>query len=337
VSGRAARVAAALAFAAAAGCAAAPVVPRRCPQGAFDGSFIQLSDRERAHDGAAWERELAVLRSVGVELVILQFSGDELGPHDRDGRAPVRALLEASGALGMPVLLGLHFVPDWPAVPLAQGWLPPPLPDADELLGLCAAHPHCLGVYIPQELDDYNFGGAQGRALARDFLRRTSAALRARLPGKLVAIAPYFAGHQDPAAHARFWREVLADRPVDIFMLQDGVGTGRATAAEAARYLEALAPVVAEAGARLWSVVELFQQLHGPPIDGRAFRAKAAQYPEVRERLRAERPHVERIVAFSVLDYMNPDRGLAARGLHRKYAGWCDEAAGGGAASSPAQ
>lgn len=300
--------------------------PRTCPRG-FDASFIQLGQRELGFDQAAWRRALALLRAVGVDLVIVQYTGDEYGPYDgRGGRAPIRALLAAAAAMDMTVFLGLDRDPTWPA-PRASATRPaPPLGSprrARALADLCAGSPACAGWYLPQEIDDSTWSRPGRDRLLRAHLARTAAALRRLAPGRPIAIAPFFTGALEPGPHARFWDPLLADGSVDIVMLQDGVGTGRATAEIAAAYLAALRPVARARGVELWSVVELFRQVHGAPVDGRPFAAVPMHPATLQSSLAAERPVAGRVVAFSVLDYMDPARGGAARRLYQDYASGC--------------
>lgn len=314
---------------AAASCATPGSIPpaASCPAG-FDATFVQLGARELAFDEPTWAGELGLLRALGVRAVVLQFSGDEHGPYDdrRPGVRPVAALLRAAGDAGIEVYLGLHADPSWPE--LARADDPPPRPldtraGAQRLGALCDASPACAGFYLPQEIDDETWGAPERARIARAHLERAARALRAIAPDRPILAAPFFTGTLDPEAHARFWAGLLAERPVDVLMLQDGVGTGRARPADAARYLAALRPVAAAAGVRLWSVVEIFRQKHGPPRDDRPFAAVPAPFAQVRDSLAVERPLVERAVAFAVLDYMHPGRSAPARRLYERYRAWC--------------
>jgi hypothetical protein len=297
------------------GCAAAqPAAPaaRTCARG-FDASFVQLGQRELAFDQVAWRRALALLRAAGVELVVVQFTGDEAGPYD------LRALLAAAGAMEMKIFLGLDRDASWPR-PSSASRLAPPLETprrARALARLCASSPVCAGWYLPQEIDDVSWAGRED--VLRAHLVSSAAALRRLTPGKPIAIAPYFTGALDPAAHARFWDAILSEKSVDIVMLQDGVGTGRATAEMAAGYLAALEPVAGAHGVELWSVAELFRQVHGAPVDERPFAAVPIHPATLRASLAAERAVARRVIAFSVLDYMDPARGGAARTLYQDY------------------
>lgn len=308
------------------GCATTPPRVGSCPQG-FDATLVQPATRELGYDPADWARELRILRSLGLRTVVLQYSGDETGPYDGriPGAAPVRALLDAAERFDIEVYLGLFSDPKWPS-PAQAEILPPPLADPAQvrrLAALCGSSPVCAGWYLSQEIDDRSWAPPEARRRLRAFLGRAAQTLRGLAPTREIAIAPFFTGALPPDEHAHFWKDLLADRAVDVLMLQDGVGVGRATPERAAEYLDALRPVCRAAQVRLWSVVELFRQIHGPPHDDRPFAAEPASFEMVWRSLSAERLFVERAAAFAVLDHMHPRRGPAARKLYRDYADWC--------------
>jgi hypothetical protein len=298
---------------------------RACPRG-FDASFLQIRRDQLAFDQERWRRELSVLRSVGVKLIVVQFSGDQRGAYDDRGEgAPVAALLTAASEMEMGVFIGLHHDAGWPSE-AAAAHPAPPLGDpraARALADLCTRSRACVGWYIPQEIDDATWSSPARTEALRAHLSRTAHALRELAPGRPVAIAPFFTRSLDPQAHARWWGTVLESGAVDILMLQDGVGTGHATPATAGSYLAALRPVLAALGIKLWSVAELFRQVHGPPVDLAPFEAVPIDPATLRRSLAVERRVVERVVAFAVLDYMDPGRGGDARRLYEDHVSRC--------------
>ncbi len=301
-----------------AGCASAPCVT-------FDATFIQMRGEQLAYDEARWRRELEVLRTLGLELVVLQFTGDDHGPYDRDGHAPVASLLAAAAASDIHVLLGLHADPTWPS-DAAVKRLPPPLNDAGQAnaLGeLCRRSPVCDGWYLSQEIDDATWTTPPRTAALRAHMTKTARVLRELAPGKQLAVAPFFTGALGPEQYAQWWASVLEPGAIDVLMLQDGVGTGRATPERAGAYLGALRTSLATIGVELWSVAELFQQRHGAPVDEQPFEAVPLRAGVLAKSVAIERPLVTRVVAFAVLDYMNPERGDRARALYRDYATRC--------------
>lgn len=304
-------------------CFAHACVSESPPAPHFDGSFVQIRVDQLAFDAARWQDELAVLQGVGVRLIVLQFTGDEHGPYDgRAGHAPVAALLGAASRLGMAVVLGLDRDPAWPS-DAAVTAAAPPLGDLDgarALGALCARSPACIGWYIPQEIEDKTWSAPARRDALRGYLARTAQTLHALAPGRLVMVAPFFSGSLDPDAYAAWLTTVVAATGIDVVILQDGVGTGRATAELAGRYLACLGPALAPTGVRLWSVAELFHQTHGPPRDDQPFAAVPIDPATLRHSLAIEALLVNRIVAFSVLDYMDPRRVGASRQLYQDYA-----------------
>lgn len=317
------------------------LTPRSCTAGLW-GSFVQLSERQFSLDQQGWRDQVALLRAVGARTVVVQFTGDERGPFDRrwPQTPPVRQLLDSAAAAGLTVWLGLHADPAWPAGRDLERHLPAPLDDpeaAARLAALCAGNAACEGFYLSPEIDDHR--GLPDSARVTRFLSRTTSVLRALAPGKRISMAPYFSGVLSPEDHAAFWRPVLAARLVDVFMLQDGVGTGRASPVTARRYLEALRAVMpadtgpaanrvagGDGGARtleLWAVVELFRQTAGPPLDQRPFAAGAANFDVVSSSLAHEGAAATRLVGFSVPDYMDPRTDAAARRLYLRYRDWC--------------
>lgn len=295
---------------------------REMSPGSFDATFVQISDQQRSFDQARWKRELAVVRDLGVDLVIVQFTGNERGAYDSASRAPVAALLAAAHELDIEVYLGLHADPIWPSESALER-LAPPLDDAQgavSLGALCRASPACTGWYISQEIDDETWMSPELTQALRAHVARTARTLRELAPGRKIAMAPFFTGALSPPSFASWWVEVLEPGMIDVLMLQDGVGTGRATPEVAGTYLTTLRPVLSTLDVELWSVAELFQQVHGKPIDEEPFEAVPIDAGTLQRSLAIETPLVERVVAFAVLDYMDPRRGGASQRLFDEYA-----------------
>ena len=289
----------------------------------FDASFIQLGEAQLRYDETDWKRELAVLRDIGVRSVVLQFSGDEHGSYDarHPGSTPVRALLRAAGASGMDVFVGLYAEPDWPERYDAGKRLPAPLGEraGRAWLKKLGQEQAFAGFYIPHEIDEQTWGTPAGTRALASFLKRSAQQLRRIQPHKPIAIAPFYAESRSPEAYATFVGHVLAGRPVDILMLQDGAGARRTPEPVIAQLLAALRPVLDRQRVELWSVVELFRQLGGSPVDDGEFRAVPDDLARICDSMTAERPLVRRMIAFSVLDYMHPARGDAHARLYEAY------------------
>jgi hypothetical protein len=246
------------------------------------------------------------------------------------GRAPPRR----GGGRGpgaaprrMQVYLGLYADPRWPNDAAAVKGLPAPLSDIAGRGWLAELRRDfdetIVGFYIPHEIDEQTWSSAEASARIAAFLQRTAAALRELAPGKAIAIAPFYAESQPPATFAQFWKRVLAQRPVDVLMLQDGAGARGTHAATIAHTLHVLRVALRPLRIALWGVVEVFEQRGGPPVDEGAFAAVPRGYANVQASINAERPWVQRLIAFSVLDYMDPARGPEHQRLYAEYLSGC--------------
>ncbi len=305
-----------------------PYPVRPCP-GGFNASFVQMANHERSYNLPDWKSGLQLLRSAGIQTIVLQYSGDEHGFYDDQatGNKPIRSVLEAAQELDVSVLLGLYKEPGWPETFTVDSSLSPPLDQPSEmqaLVKLCTAFRSCVGWFIPQPIDEHAWGSAERTKELRSFLERSSQKLRDLTPGKPIAITSLFTGELDPQAHAEWWNQILAERPVDMLMFQDGVGTGRGTAESTQRLLDALWPVTDTLGIALWAVIDVFHQIYGPPLDNLPFEAVPATLESVIHSIELERTTGARLVVFTYLDYMDPTLGSVSERLHQGYTKWCE-------------
>ena len=232
---------------------------------------------------------------------------------------PMRNILDAAEELGMQVFLGLGLDPTfW------QGQFDPQA-SAEENVGLMlrleelyGASPALAGWYLPEEIDDRRFVAPDIHEAAIVYLGAMARAAHERT-GRPVMVAPYFGMNPSGPAYAAWWDATLARAPIDIIALQDGVGTRRTTTEEGVPVFAALAEVAARHGVALWSDLEVFEQIHGWPVDTGSWQARPATIEQVLHQLELEAPHVEKFVVFDFTHYMSPRLGGAAEELYRGY------------------
>lgn len=249
-------------------------------------------------------------------------------PADAPEREPLRHVLDAAQALGMQVFLGLGLDPSY-----WQGRFDPVQAAADNvavmerLQELYGASPALAGWYLPEEIDDRNFIRPEVHEAAMQYLAAMVQAVRER-DGRPVMVAPYFGIAPNGPAYAAWWDTTLSRAKVDIIALQDGVGTRRTTAEEGVPVFEALAEVARRHGVTLWSDLEVFEQIHGWPVDDRPWQAVPAGIEQLLRQLELEAPLVEKIVVFDFTHYMSPRLGGAAETLYRDYQAYLEERGG---------
>gem|GEM_PF-569512 len=232
---------------------------------------------------------------------------------------PMRHILDAAEELGMQVFLGLGLDPTfW------QGQFDPRA-SADEnialmlrLEALYGSSPALAGWYLPEEIDDRRFVAPDVHEAAIAYLEAMVRAAHERT-GRPVMVAPYFGMNPNGPAYAAWWDTTLQRAPIDIIALQDGVGTRRTTTEEGIPVFAALAEVAARHGVALWSDLEVFEQIHGWPVDTGSWQARPATIEQVLHQLQLEAPYVEKFVIFDFTHYMSPRLGGAAEELYRGY------------------
>ena len=238
---------------------------------------------------------------------------------------PLRDILNAAGEFGMQVFLGLGLDPAF--------WSGAFDPDASaeknvalmlRLEDLYGDSPALVGWYLPEEIDDRRFVASDVHEAAMRYLERVAGAAHERT-GRLVMVAPYFGMTPDGPAYAAWWDATLARAPIDVIALQDGVGTRRTTTEEGVSVFAALAEVAERRGVALWSDLEVFEQIHGWPVDTGAWQARPADIDRVKHQLRLEAPHVAKIVVFDFVHYMSPRLGGDAEALYRGYQAYLAE------------
>ncbi|HHY19534.1 MAG TPA: DUF4434 domain-containing protein [Firmicutes bacterium] len=167
------------------------------------------------------------------------------------------------------------------------------------------------GFYIPHEL--YPSGMLPQNYL--DFFSDLTKGLHKL--GKPVSIAPYFGGNMSPKAHGRYWDRFLSEVPLDVLMLQDGVGCHRLPVEEIPRYYKEVYEICQKHDVEFWSDLEVFHQLSGS-----TFSAEPASFDRVQKQIVTQRPVVDKIVIFDWLHYMAPNNGPQAKKLYEDYLNW---------------
>jgi len=241
-------------------------------------------------------------------------SGPDTGTWD-----PIGTILAAAEQRDMQVWLGLSLDPNY-----WQGVFDPAASAAAnmalmlELEDRYGASPAVAGYYLPEEIEDRSFVSPAAHEAMIQYLEAMVAAAHDQV-GRPVMVAPYFGMNPNADAYAAWWDVTLARAPVDVIAMQDGVGTRRTTAEEGVPVYAALLPVAAKHGVELWSDLEVFEQIHGWPVDDLAWQAQSARIETVLEQLELEAPFVVKFVTFDFTHHMSPRLGGMAADLYRGY------------------
>lgn len=305
------RTALALVFLAAAAAGAAAPAPR------LRGTFLQLSSDHGQWTRERWEALFADLVALRLDRVYVQWSvlGETAFHPSRSFRTvprpPLPVVLELAERAGMKVHVGLAHDPAyWEKIKRDPDLLEVYLRRlhlrsttvAVELAPLLRGRAVFGGWYVTEEIDDASWLDPVRRRLLERYLHDLAGALREIHPAP-VAVSGFANAQSAPETLERFWGDLLAAAPVDAVLFQDGIGAGKLDLEDAPMYLAAVERAVEGRGREMSTVVELFRQVGGPPLDAGPFRAVAADPERVRRQLEIVRG-TGGAIAFTVPDYM---------------------------------
>lgn len=309
---------------------------------ALDATFVQLTRAAALRPRADWERLFDDLARVSVKQVFVQWTlADGVAFYPREPAAPddvaiLDLLFELAEKHDMRLWLGLaHDAGWWAGIDRAR-----PASDVEVFLARrrlanldvaralapqVAGRASFAGWYVPDEIDDKNWLGAERSALVVDYLRDLGTGLGTIAPGVPFAASGFAQGWATPQQVVALWSEILDRSALALPLFQDGIGAGKLTLDELPYYLPALRRAVDARGRQLGIVVELFTA--GEAVSGgvEAFVATPAPLARIERQLSlASRWASGPVVGFSLPDYMSDFGGSAASGLFEAYVRWAD-------------
>jgi hypothetical protein len=294
-----------------------PALPKRNP--ALAGTFLQLLLEHQEWTEEQWVRLFEAFRRLRLTYVIVQWAISDgqrfyVSPHAGVPRAPLQAILELAEKADIRIMIGLVHDPDyWTKIAQPSAAVAAYLADREsrivqavtEIVPLARSHPSFAGWFMNEEIDDINWQESTATSVLYPYLHRVSDYLRLAFPGVPVALSGFSNAHATPAQLQVFWYELLCAAPaIDTVLFQDGIGVHKLTLESLPAYLRSARAATDAAGRQLWSVVELFEQTGGAPLDQGPFRAGAAPFARVAAQLHIEAACASAQIAFSAADYM---------------------------------
>lgn len=246
------------------------------------------------------------------------------GSPNQGGKEPVTYLLDAAQKVGIKVWLGLYLNEGdsspynwWNAVTdstlsqedvaAIEHHVDRSIAVAKDLAEQYGDHPALGGIYYSIEIANNAFIPPENHPYLASILDRVAKAVHTALPGKQLAICPFFNTTLATAGEFGTMLEyALKNSELDILMLQDGVGvdphTLTATNDKVTKYFVAARNAAAAAGKPLWGNAELFTN----PGTRENPQFIPSTMEKIRLQLETMAPHVDKIVSFE-FHYMDPD------------------------------
>jgi hypothetical protein len=245
------------------------------------------------------------------------------GSPNQGGKEPVAYVLDAAQKAGIQVWLGLYLNEEsssfswWDAVTdedfsaadraAIEHHVLRSIAVVNDLAAQYGDHPALGGIYYSIEVANNAFTPAANHPYLASIIDRVAKAVHQALPGKRLAISPFFNTALDSAEQfGAMWDYVLKNSELDIIILQDGVGVEPQTLTtnndQVSDYFRAVRKAANAAGKPLWGNVELFTNL-GDRNDPQLI---SASIDKVRLQLRTAAPYVDKFVCFE-FHYMDPN------------------------------
>ena len=303
--------------------------PRR-----FQGTFIQLLRTHGEWQPQDWTTLFRYLKELQLSHIVIQWTVyDDLAFYPTPGgpqtpNPPLETILRLADEAAIAVYVGLVYEPKyWEQIrqPLPQvekylGRLRShSVSVASQLLPIVQQHPSFQGWYIPEEIDDTTWRASDFRAALYTHLNRLSAYLHTLTPTKKVAVSGFANGRLEPQAFESFWSGLLAGAAIDVVLFQDGIGARKQELPELAFYLTAIRNATQAHHRELKIIIEIFEQVAGPPLDDQPFQATPAVLGRIRHQIETSAAYASGLVAFSIPEYMTPLGGPAAEHLFATY------------------
>ncbi|MEJ5298886.1 MAG: DUF4434 domain-containing protein [Armatimonadota bacterium] len=207
-----------------------------------------------------WRKELAEQKAIGFDLLWLLNA--HAGLPEAGGL--LRDLIALCERRGFSLLVSVAMTPMWYERLDLDEEKQAVQQSVKELAPLLRDTPAFFGWYLPQEI---YFWTGPAHTYIRDLYRFSADACRRAIPGKPVALSPFFILDRtktfgdfyvpSPSEYGGYWAQLIRDASLDIIMLQDsGEHFSWVTNSQRRPYFAAMKQACDAAGARLWGNVE---------------------------------------------------------------------------------
>jgi hypothetical protein len=262
-----------LVVAAAQSAAAAQV--RTCPPITFGATIYQPTERDSARSPEDWRPILAELRRSGTSTLIVQWSSSDNEDY-YPGRPSAHAvvpvlpnLMRAARKASMHLLIGLHQDTRWwslenVSMPQLGSYFEQRLADLDARLPALKAalerdgDKSIIAWYITDEIDDQRWQSPDREAALTQYLAAVVQRLHRIAPQWPVALSAFANGAQDPHHYAAQLARIVRASGVRDLLLQDGIGAGKRSLAQATDTGRAIWRRLRGSGTHFGMIVEIF-------------------------------------------------------------------------------
>lgn len=290
-------------------------------------TFVQLTRSDVQKTEADWEKDILLMRRLGVTDIVIQWSvygqvsfvkSNSL--KYKEQYSVVDKIFKVSSKYNIGIYTGLT-ADDlyWNNVTLKAD----NLEDyflmrvslnyelAVVLSELFGSYSNWKGFYIAEEIDDKTWRGKKSEKIISYYLNYISSKLKELYPNKDILVSAFFRLRTEPEDFAENMHRIIAPTKIDKVLLQDGVGVDGRLLKFIPLYFEAFTKIFGKN--KVWGVVEAFEQTG----KDNEFSAKATDFKRLDKQLSNAKNNSGKIVLFSFLDYINPNQSAEAKALYQ--------------------
>lgn len=279
---------------------------------------------------AFWNKEFRDMERLGLKTIIIQYVGaGEISYYPSKLNwftcqyDLLNTVMTVAANHGFEVYLGLYLNGKWWSKFSNKRFLEEEMRRnslvIEELSELYKENPAFSGWYIPHEVGNLTVLSWCSRKRLAWFFKKIANYCKVADGNKPVGIAPYFSPLVSPVRFGKVWYRFLKKTPLDLVMLQDGVGCQRVSLDQARLFFKEMEKACSKAGVDLWGDLEVFDQYHGYPVDGLPFAARPANMGRIKQQIDLAHPYIKKLVCFEYNHYMSLCRGEEEFKLYQDY------------------
>ena len=294
---------------------------------ALKGIFAQIwLDDLGAYSQQEFDTLIMKLKDDGLETFYIQYASyneyswyPSSQSHFTSQTDVIGKIVESCTTYNMNYVLGLNFDADWESsindTILLTSLKEKSITTAEELYNLYGNSENFKGYYIPYEIDDVVMLRDENyEDFTNYYLKGLTEALEKT--SDYIAVAPYFSD-SDLDEFDTMWNYILGNSFITEVMPQNGAGTHRVSnEIDTPIYFREFKRLSHEHNRSFSAAIELFDQIHGYPIDSEAFEAIPITFEEFEAVIDTVDNYTENLIGFSLSYYLSEGENFREKYNH---------------------
>lgn len=221
-----------------------------CSQGKSTTLIYQPWQADTEKPDIFWNKKIEEIKAAGFSTILLQWSAyGDVQYASSNTASFFSRFLTIAAQHNLNIIVGLWADPAWFAHIKEDAYAldfylrkvrAKHLAQAQMISREFADHPAIIGWYLPEEIDDREWRAPAKQKLLANHLQETTQLLHTISPELPIMISSFFAGFMTPDDYSAMLARLSGSGGDDLlWLVQDGLGTGRLNAMETGRFMGA--------------------------------------------------------------------------------------------------